>query len=106
MNAIRIATIAMVLLTGNWAWTAPQSRVSAAYRFSSNVDRARQFGYDDGLSDGANDRRSGYSFRPDHYDSYKNADRGCPSRIGNKDDYRQTYRQGYQQGYRRGYYER
>lgn len=72
--------------------------------FGSSLERARRFGYDDGLSDGANDRRNGYSFRPDHYDNYKNADRGCP--FVNKEKYRQNYRQGYEEGYRRGYYAR
>ena len=100
----------MVLLAGNWGWTAAQSPTvnqRRTYRHpGSNVVSGHLFGYEDGLGDGAHDRRTGYSFRPTHSDNYKNADRGCPSRFGSKERYSQTYRQGYEQGYLRGYYAR
>src|SRR5579884_1411576 len=71
---------------------------------------AREFGYQDGLNDGAYDRRTGHSNRPTHWDNYKQADRGYIPTYGNrnyyKDAYREAYLNGYQQGYNSWVYER
>jgi hypothetical protein len=64
---------------------------------------ARQYGYQDGINDGARDRRSGHSNRPTQDSNYKHADRGYSSSYGNKDYYKQAYRQAYERGYQEGY---
>jgi hypothetical protein len=64
---------------------------------------AQQYGYQDGLNDGARDRRSGHSNRPTQDGNYKHADRGYNSSYGNKDYYKQAYRQAYENGYQQGY---
>lgn len=64
---------------------------------------ARQYGYQDGLNDGARDRRTGHSNRPTQDSNYKHADRGYNSSYGNKDYYKQAYRQAYENGYQQGY---
>lgn len=69
------------------------------------AEQARQVGYQDGVNDGASDRRTGHSFRPTHDDNYKNADRGYNSSFGDKNTYKQYYRQGYESGYQRGWNE-
>lgn len=113
MNYIRQGVVMLVLLAGNWAWawsvaqSSPASTQRRTYRHpGGSFASGRLFGYEDGLCDGAHDRRTGYSFRPTNSDNYKNADRGFTSTLGSKEQYSQTYRQGYAQGYRRGYYER
>jgi hypothetical protein len=68
-----------------------------------NYGSARQYGYQDGLNDGRNDRQSGHSFRPTHDSNYKHADRGYYGGFGDKNQYKQVYRQGYEQGYQQGY---
>ena len=67
------------------------------------VSSARQLGYQDGLPDGAYDRRTGHSFRPTHGDNFKHADRGYIPNYGNKNYYKQEYRTAYEDGYSRGY---
>jgi len=64
---------------------------------------ARQYGYQDGINDGARDRRTGHSNRPTQDSNYKHADRGYSSLYGNKDYYKQAYRQAYENGYQQGY---
>lgn len=70
--------------------------------FGNYAANARQFGYQDGLNDGQNDRRTGHSFRPTHDSNYRHADRGYDG-FGNKDYYKQAYRDAYSQGYQNGY---
>jgi len=60
---------------------------------------ARQTGYQDGLNDGARDRRFG-AFRPTVGVNFRNADRGFDSRYLTRNQYQQQYRVGYEQGYR------
>jgi hypothetical protein len=67
------------------------------------LNAARQYGYQDGLNDGARDRRSGHSNRPGQDSNYKHADRGYVSTYGNKDYYKQAYREAYSNGYQQGY---
>ncbi len=66
-------------------------------------DPASEYGYQDGLTQGMHDRQSGRHARFDDQSSYKHADRGCDSRFGDHDRYRQSYRQAYEQGYDRGF---
>ena len=66
---------------------------------------AQQYGYQDGLNDGRNDRATGHSFRPTQDDNYRNASRGWNGSVDRnqyKSAYRQSYEQGYQQGYNNG----
>ncbi len=65
--------------------------------------QAFSIGYQDGVNDGAQDRRTGHSYRPTHDDNYKHADRGYDSSYGDKQAYKNEYRNGYAQGYQRGY---
>jgi hypothetical protein len=67
------------------------------------ANSARQYGYQDGINDGARDRRTGHSNRPTQDSNYKHADRGYNSSFGNKNYYKQAYRQAYESGYREGY---
>jgi len=66
-------------------------------------DMAKQTGYQDGQRDGANDKRTGHSFRPTQMDNYKNADRGFRDDMGDKDLYKLGYREGYSSGYKNGW---
>jgi hypothetical protein len=67
------------------------------------MNSARQYGYQDGVNDGRNDRATGHSFRPSQDSNYKHADRGYNSSMGDKNEYKQEYRQSYEQGYQQGY---
>ena len=67
------------------------------------LNAARQNGSQDGLNDGANDRRTGHSFRPTQGDNYKHASHGYIPTYGNKDYYKQAYREAYQSAYAQGY---
>jgi hypothetical protein len=64
---------------------------------------AQQNGYQDGLNDGARDRRTGHSNRPTQDSNYKHADHGYSSSYGDKNYYKQAYRQAYENGYQQGY---
>ena len=67
------------------------------------ANSARQYGYQDGINDGARDRRSGHSNRPTQDSNYKHADHGYSSSFGDKNYYKQSYRQAYESGYQQGY---
>jgi hypothetical protein len=73
------------------------------YGGSYGVSAARQYGYQDGLNDGARDRQTGHSNRPTQGSNYRHADRGYTPNYGNKDYYKQAYREAYQNGYEQGY---
>jgi hypothetical protein len=66
-------------------------------------NQAYNFGFEDGLRIGRQDRFGGHSFRPTHGDRYDDADRGYDRSFGDKDNYKNTYRSGYMAGYQRGY---
>jgi hypothetical protein len=83
---------------------------AGAYRGARNVyggdyalNSARDIGYQDGLNDGTQDRRTGRSFRPTNSGNFKHADRGYIPTYGNKNYYKDTYREAYQNGYSQGY---
>ncbi|HZU42545.1 MAG TPA: hypothetical protein VE994_07735 [Terriglobales bacterium] len=65
--------------------------------------QAYNFGYEDGVRIGAQDRDGGHSFRPTHGDRWDDADRGYNSSFGSKQAYKDAYRSGYREGYERGY---
>src|SRR5438270_213103 len=67
------------------------------------LNAARQNGYQDGLNDGARDRRTGHSNRPSQGDNYRRGDRGYIPTYGNKDYYKQAYREAYSNAYQQGY---
>lgn len=67
------------------------------------ANAAQQYGYQDGVNDGRNDRATGHSFRPTHDSNYKHADRGYDPRFGYVNQYKASYRQAYEQGYQQGY---
>jgi len=67
------------------------------------MNLARQNGYQDGLNDGSNDRRTGHSYRPTHDSNFKHADHGYIPTYGNREYYKQAYREAYQNGYQQGY---
>jgi hypothetical protein len=69
----------------------------------NGASAARQYGYQDGINDGARDRRTGHSNRPTQDSNYKNATRGYSSSYGDKNYYKQAYRQAYENGYQQGY---
>jgi hypothetical protein len=68
-----------------------------------SAERARSFGYHDGLAAGERDRVTGHSFRPTHSDRYEDApDHG--NRYGlSRDEFKSIYREAYLRGYQRGY---
>ena len=67
------------------------------------AERARSFGYHDGLAEGERDRATGHSFRPTHSDRYEDAsDHG--HRYGmSRGEFKSIYREAYLRGYQRGY---
>ncbi len=69
----------------------------------NGASAAQQYGYQDGINDGARDRRTGHSDRPTQDSNYKHADRGYNSSYGDKNYYKQSYRQAYESGYQQGY---
>ncbi len=69
----------------------------------NGASAAGQYGYQDGINDGARDRRSGHSNRPTQDSNYKHADHGYSSSYGDKNYYKQAYRQAYESGYQTGY---
>jgi hypothetical protein len=71
-------------------------------QYGRSGSTAAQFGYQDGLKDGRQDRATGHSNRPTQGDNYKNATRGFPGGAG-QTAYKAEYRQAYVSGYQRGY---
>ncbi len=73
------------------------------YGYNNGMQVAEQNGYNDGLREGSEDRRTGHSFRPTEDDGYRRATNGYRDEFGSKDQYKQWYRQSYERGYRQGY---
>src|SRR5688572_2013560 len=75
-------------------------------RYQRELSNSRQYGYENGLRDGAHhgrddrERNIGYNVRSD---DYKKADRGYQKHMGNKGNYKDGYREGYQDGYNNAY---
>ena len=71
--------------------------------YGNGLNAARQNGYQDGIDDGAKDRRTGHSNRPTQGDNYKHALRGYIPTYGSRDYYKQAYREAYYNAYEQGY---
>jgi len=71
--------------------------------YNNGAQVAQQYGYNDGLREGANDRATGHSFRPTNDTGYRLATNGYQGQFGSRDQYKQWYRQAYEQGYQQGY---
>jgi len=65
--------------------------------------QAKQFGYQDGLAAGRQDRRKGDTFKPASHDFYKDATHGWTPALGPKEQFKPLYREGFMQGYEQGY---
>ena len=106
MNRPRMLLVAMALVSGSSVvasaqeWSYPNR--DGYYRNDRAAANAREFGYQDGLNDGRNDRSTGHSFRPTHDSNFKHADRGYYGSM-DKNYYKQLYREAYENGYQRGY---
>ncbi|HVG91982.1 MAG TPA: hypothetical protein VNB54_10885 [Alphaproteobacteria bacterium] len=64
---------------------------------------AVQNGFQDGMNDGQQDRRTRHSSRPTHDRNYKNATRGYTYQLGNRNQYKAAYREAYMHGYAEGF---
>ncbi|HUK86938.1 MAG TPA: hypothetical protein VLT85_04680 [Terriglobales bacterium] len=60
-------------------------------------------GYQDGLREGAEDRRTGHSYRPHEHAAWKDADHNLSTVHVDSQEYKNRYRQGYERGYQQGY---
>lgn len=65
---------------------------------------AEQYGYEDGLNDGADAGRERDAYHPENSGDWQKGTNGYEDRFGNKKAYRQAYREAYLEGYRDGYY--
>ena len=73
------------------------------YGYQGAFRAARDFGFQDGVNDGAYDRDRGRSFRPEKNGNYKHGDHGYFKGYGDKGQYKAWYRQAYLSGYEKGY---
>jgi hypothetical protein len=67
------------------------------------AERARSFGYHDGLAEGQRDRMTGHSFRPTHSDRYEDASDHGDHHGMSRGEFKSIYREAYLRGYQRGY---
>ena len=113
MTTSRIAKVfgvALVMTFGagavfaqNGYYPAPQPGYYNSDPASQTAQRARSYGYHDGLADGERDRVTGHSFRPTHSDRYEDAtDHGDHFGMS-RDEFKRIYREAYFRGYQRGY---
>jgi flagellar biosynthesis/type III secretory pathway protein FliH len=91
-------------------YTPPSYRYSRGGRYYETneygarvLERAVQFGYDEGFRAGEADREDGW--KPSYRDSYayRDADYGYEGRYVDPDDYRHYFREGFRRGYDDGY---
>jgi hypothetical protein len=71
--------------------------------YNNGAQVAQQYGYNDGLREGADDRANGHSYRATSDTGYRLATNGYQAQFGSRDQYKQWYRQAYEQGYQQGY---
>lgn len=72
--------------------------------YNNNLySRARQQGYQDGMSAGEGHGRDRQRYNPERSSYYKKATNGYESWMRDKDAYRNAYRQAFTQGYSEGY---
>jgi hypothetical protein len=65
---------------------------------------AEQYGYEDGLQDGADAGRERDAYHPENSGDWQKGTNGYEDRFGSKKAYRSAYREAYLEGYREGYY--
>jgi hypothetical protein len=70
---------------------------------SEGTQVARQYGYEDGLEDGADAGRERDAYHPENSGDWQKGTNGYEDRFGSKSAYKQAYRAAYLQGYRDGY---
>lgn len=70
---------------------------------SEGMQVARQYGYEDGLQDGADAGRERDAYHPENSGDWQKGTNGYEDRFGNKKAYKQAYRDAYIQGYKDGY---
>ena len=71
--------------------------------YNNGAQVAQQYGYNDGLREGSDDRANGHSYRPTNDPGYRMATNGYQAEFGSRDQYKSWYRQAYEQGYQQGY---
>ena len=76
---------------------------NGGYGYGRGNNPAQQVGYQDGVTDGSQDRQTGHSFRPTQQQAYKHADHNYSPSYGDRQQYKDAYRVAYQQGYQQGY---
>jgi hypothetical protein len=85
----------------------PPQQPGYDYRYDGpaheTAERARSFGYHDGLAEGERDRRTGHSFRPTHSDRYEDAPDHGDHYGMSRGEFKSIYREAYLRGYQRGY---
>jgi hypothetical protein len=84
-----------------WRYPSQDSYYSGPAR--ETAERARSFGYHDGLADGQRDRVTGHSFRPTHSDRYEDAPDHGDHYGMSRGEFKSIYRNAYLRGYQRGY---
>ena len=80
-----------------------RATASPADQMAAGDRQAEQFGYQDGLAAGRQDRNKGDKFKPQDHDLYKNGMHGWTAELGTKDQFKQLYREGFVKGYQEGY---
>jgi hypothetical protein len=70
---------------------------------NEGMNVAEQYGYEDGLQDGADAGRERDAYHPENSGDWQKGTNGYEDRFGSKKAYRQAYRESYLEGYREGY---
>lgn len=76
---------------------------NGGYNNGGLFGKARQQGYQDGMSAGEGHGRDRQNYNPEKSSYYKKATNGYESWMRDKDSYKNAYRQAFLQGYREGY---
>lgn len=106
MKRMRLLLVSSALIVGSIGIAVAQPVAQWGYddrAYRNFYANAKDFGYQDGYSDGKNDRLTGHSYRPTHDSNFKHGDRGFYPGYGDHNYYKQLYRRAYEDGYDRGY---
>jgi hypothetical protein len=103
----RLSYVLAALLVAALALISPASAAAgAAAPQSGRYDDQRyayDYGYREGVDEGARDARDGRPFDVRRHDEYRDGDRGYDRRYGNRGQYKQAFRDGFSRGYNDGY---
>ena len=108
-TALLLSLIFGVVLISNTSAQAQyrSNRQNGVYTTRDYTDEgaqvAEQYGYEDGLNDGADAGRERDAYHPENSGDWQKGTNGYEDRFGNKKAYKQSYREAYLQGYRDGY---